>query len=215
MTVQLYTNVTVYATSEFSASPGAAAAPLATDAGGSITLDHLHVTGAIDGNNAGNALDLVTSGNTRLTGRGSLFLVCDSDANQTDKVIQFAHDSGSELGRVDENASLSLGGSAARGTTAGTNCVHLFNGTAPAGTLANGCSIYSASGELYTMDAAGNATLQTPHDADGRWVFTSRNTVTGKALRIDMERMMRALNRYFGWNYVHDTPGQPTLPGLS
>lgn len=44
MTVELYTNLTVYGADEYSSSPGAAAAPLKTASDGSITLDHLHVT---------------------------------------------------------------------------------------------------------------------------------------------------------------------------
>jgi hypothetical protein len=36
-----------------------------------------------------------------------------------------------------------------------TNALNVINGTAPAGTLANGFSIYSASGQMNTMDSAG------------------------------------------------------------
>jgi hypothetical protein len=52
---------------------------------------------------------------------------------------------------------LKIGGTAARGTTAGTNHLSLFNGTAPAGTLTNGVSMYSASGDLSFIDATGGA----------------------------------------------------------
>jgi len=45
-----------------------------------------------------------------------------------------------------------------RSTTDPTSAISLFNGTAPVGTLANGVTLYSASGELLVMDAAGNAT---------------------------------------------------------
>lgn len=99
---------------------------------------------------------------------------------------------------------LKVGGAADRATTVGTNHLDIFNGTAPAGTLSNGGSIYASSGELYMMDAAGNATLQTPHDEDGNWIFYSRNTVTGRVLRIDMERMMKAINDRFGWDFVKE-----------
>ena len=52
---------------------------------------------------------------------------------------------------------LKIGGTAARGTTAGTNHLSLFNGTAPAGTLTNGVSMYSSSGDLSFIDALGGA----------------------------------------------------------
>jgi hypothetical protein len=48
-----------------------------------------------------------------------------------------------------------IGGTAVRGTTEGTNHLDVFNGTPPAGTLANGFSIYSAAGLAYAIDAAG------------------------------------------------------------
>ena len=54
---------------------------------------------------------------------------------------------------------LKVGGTASH-VTVGTNTISLFNGTAPAGALVNGCSLYSAGGELYAIDAAGNASLQ-------------------------------------------------------
>jgi hypothetical protein len=50
-----------------------------------------------------------------------------------------------------------VGGTAARGTTVGTAHLDLFNGTAPAGTLTNGVSLYSSSGDLKFMNAAGEA----------------------------------------------------------
>lgn len=55
------------------------------------------------------------------------------------------------------SGNLLVGGTAVRGTTAGTAHLDLFDGTAPAGTLTNGVSLYSSSGDLKFMDAAGNA----------------------------------------------------------
>ena len=52
---------------------------------------------------------------------------------------------------------MSLGGVATRGTTVGTFAMQIFDGTAPVGTLANGVSLYSASGILMTMNASGTA----------------------------------------------------------
>jgi hypothetical protein len=52
---------------------------------------------------------------------------------------------------------IKIGSGANRGTTAGTNQIALFNGTAPVGTLTNGVSLYSSSGDLNFMDSAGAA----------------------------------------------------------
>jgi len=62
-----------------------------------------------------------------------------------------------ERARIDSSGNLLVGGTAARGTTVGTAHLDLFNGTAPAGTLTNGISLYSDSGDLKFMNAAGTA----------------------------------------------------------
>lgn len=50
-----------------------------------------------------------------------------------------------------------IGASTARGTTEGTKHLDIFNGTSPAGTLTNGISLYSSSGQIKGMDAVGTA----------------------------------------------------------
>lgn len=113
---------------------------------------------------------------------------------------------GVQVSQLDISGSYQIGGTAARGTTPGTNRLDLFNGTAPVGTLANGVSLYSTSGECRVMDASGNATLLSPHDAESNeWIFDSVDTVKGKRLRIDMERLMRRLDAEFGGGYITET----------
>ena len=107
--------------------------------------------------------------------------------------------------QVSSGGSVQVGGTAARATTAGTNRLDIFNGTAPVGTLTNGISIYSSSGEAYVMDAAGNATLFSPHDAEtNEWIFKSKHTPTGKVLKIDVERLLKFVNDHFGLDAVHE-----------
>jgi hypothetical protein len=62
----------------------------------------------------------------------------------------------SEKLRIDNSGNALLGGTAARGTTVGAAHLDIFNGTAPAGTLTNGISLYSASGDFNFMDSSGN-----------------------------------------------------------
>lgn len=55
---------------------------------------------------------------------------------------------------------LRVGGTAAHATTAGTNIISMYAGTAPAGTLASGGSLYVATAtnvELNYIDSAGTA----------------------------------------------------------
>lgn len=111
----------------------------------------------------------------------------------------------SERGRFTSTGNLKIAGTATRGTTEGTNHLDIFNGTAPVGTLTNGISLYATSGELRVMDAAGNATLLSPHDKrTNYWIYDSVHSVTGARLRIDVEQLLRRLNAVFGWDFVHD-----------
>jgi hypothetical protein len=102
-------------------------------------------------------------------------------------------------------STVKIGGTADRATTEGTNQLVLFNGTAPVGTLANGVAFYSSSGEANVMDAAGNATLLSPHDAEtNEWIFRSKHTPTGKVLKINVERLLRFVNDHFGLDEVKE-----------
>jgi len=67
-----------------------------------------------------------------------------------------ASTNGSERLRFDASGNALLGGTAARGTTVGAAHLDIFNGTAPAGTLTNGISLYSSSGDFNFMDSSGN-----------------------------------------------------------
>lgn len=112
---------------------------------------------------------------------------------------------GVERIRVTDVGNMKIGGTAERATTTGTYHLDIFNGTAPAGTLANGISIYSSSGEAYVMDATGNSTLFSPHDREtNEWIFDSTDTRTGKRLKIDVEKLLRFVNEHFGLDCVHD-----------
>jgi hypothetical protein len=141
------------------------------------------------------------------TGDGAGLLVFGSDLyveNRENGATLFFNN-GSERARITSVGNFSLGGTADRATTVGTKALNIFDGTAPVGTLANGISIYSSSGEAYVMDAAGNATLFSPHDAEtNEWIFRSKHTPTGKVLRIDVERLLRFVNDHFGLDAVKE-----------
>ena len=97
-----------------------------------------------------------------------------------------------------------IGGTVTRATTEGNNHLDIFDGTAPVGTLAAGISLYSTAGELRVMDSGGTATLLSPHDDAGYWIFDSKDTVTGRRLRIDVERLLRAVNERFGLDFIKE-----------
>lgn len=102
-------------------------------------------------------------------------------------------------------SAIKIGSNAVRSGTKPTNQIDIFNGTAPTGTLTNGATMYASGGEMFIMDAAGNATLQSPHDLDtGEWIFHSKHTLSGKVLRVDMERLVKAMDRQLGGGYVRE-----------
>ena len=84
-----------------------------------------------------------------------------NDANWVGAGLNFhvrASDAVAEAMRLTTVSNLKLAGTATRGTTEGTNHLDIFNGTAPVGTLTNGISIYSVSGDFGMKNAAGNLT---------------------------------------------------------
>jgi len=133
----------------------------------------------------------------------SAALIADN-GSQTSPIF-LARDNGTTVFTIQDGGNTKINGTANRGTTEGTGQLVLFNGTAPVGTLTNGASLYSASGELRVMDAAGNSTLLSPHDHEtNEWIYYSKNTVTGKVLRIDMERMLKAIDEKLGGGFIHE-----------
>ena len=74
--------------------------------------------------------------------------------------------------------------------------------TAPS-TPSGGALFYANSGEMHVIDDSGNDTTISPHDPDtGEWIFYSRNTQTGREVRVDMERMVRAVEELTGKRFM-------------
>ena len=57
---------------------------------------------------------------------------------------------------------------------------------------------------MYVLDASGNQTKISPHNSAGEWVYFSKNTITGKTVRINMEEVVRDLGQLTGKNYIKD-----------
>ncbi len=75
----------------------------------------------------------------------------------------------------------------------------------PAPTASQGfAGIYTSSGELYAFDDSGNSTQISPHNKNGEWWYNSTNVKTGQTLQIEMERLMRELNKTFGGGYIKE-----------
>lgn len=105
--------------------------------------------------------------------------------------------------RVTDVGIIKVGGTANRGTTEGVGSFRLFNGTNPVGTLTNGIDLYSSGGELFVIDAGGTATQLSPHK-NGKWVFNSVHTVKKKKLLIEVEKILRFIDKQYNLNAVHE-----------
>ena len=76
-------------------------------------------------------------------------------------------------------------------------------------TATNNAHIYakddSSSAEVFVRDEAGNVTKISPHNEDGDWEYFSRNTKTGKTVRVNMEEMIRDIEKLTGKTYIKNS----------
>jgi hypothetical protein len=57
---------------------------------------------------------------------------------------------------------------------------------------------------VYAADDAGNETKISPHNEEGEWEYYSKNTKTGKIVRINMEKMIRKLEEFTGESFIEE-----------
>ena len=85
--------------------------------------------------------------------------------------------------------------------------IALTVGSDPSGAT-NKAHIYakdeSSSAEVFVRDEAGNVTKISPHNEEGDWEYYSRNTKTGKTVRVNMEEMIRDIEKLTGKKYIQD-----------
>jgi len=105
-----------------------------------------------------------------------------------------------------DNGNVGIGTASPGGSsTIGRKVLSIADGTAPSGGVSGQVSLYSSGGELYVLDAAGNATLLSPHDDKGHWVFYSFNADSNKAVYIDMIKLAKTLEKLTGEKLVYET----------
>lgn len=116
-------------------------------------------------------------------GRGSGFFNARPDASATglNPSIRFLTANVARMA-ITNAGNIKIAGTAVRATTEGTNHLDIFDGTAPVGTLAAGCSIFSASGKLKSMDAAGTA----GHVVSASAVNSVSPTAPNRTLTVDI-----------------------------
>ena len=62
----------------------------------------------------------------------------------------------------------------------------------------------SSVAEVFVRDEAGNVTKISPHNEKGEWEYFSRNVKTGKTVRVNMEEMIRDIEKLTGKKYIQD-----------
>ena len=62
--------------------------------------------------------------------------------------------------------------------------------------------VYAKSGEVYVQDDSGNVTQISPHNEDGEWEYFSRNKITGKTIRINMEHFVKRMEEITGEVFI-------------
>jgi len=113
--------------------------------------------------------------------------------------------------RLDSTGNLLLGGTATPTSSVGNLC--LFNGTAPAASVTNGVVLYAqdvSTSELKVRDEAGNVSTLSPHNfdmlgersEDMAWSYSSKNVFLGKEVAVDMTKVIRALEKLTGEEYI-------------
>jgi len=113
-------------------------------------------------------------------------------------------------GKLYAESSLALAGAycttAAVGDGAGIFAIK--NGTAPTAQGADQAYLYAkddaSESHIYTMDEGGNETKLGPHNENNEWEFYSRNVKTGKVMRVNMERMIRKLEKFTGDTFIEE-----------
>ena len=88
--------------------------------------------------------------------------------------------------------------------------------TSDPSTATNYAHIYSkdvsSSAEVFVRDEAGNVTQISPHNDEGEWQYFSRNTKTGKVVKVNMEKMIRKLEEITGESFMEEYYEDPTDP---
>ena len=69
-----------------------------------------------------------------------------------------------------------------------------------------GSRIYSTGGVLYASDNAFNTTQISPHDPEtGEWIYYSKNIKTGRTVRVNMEKLIKAVEMLTGETFMVET----------
>lgn len=105
-------------------------------------------------------------------------------------------DTGTSKVRIDSSGRILMRASSDPSTT--SNYAHIYS------------KDVSSSAEVFVRDEAGNVTQISPHNDEGEWQYFSRNTKTGKVVKVNMEKMIRRLEEITGESFMEEWYEDPT-----
>jgi hypothetical protein len=84
--------------------------------------------------------------------------------------------------------------------------IHIKNSSDIGNETSNEAVIYAEGGELKCMDDDRNRTTLSSH-INGKWVYMSNNTKTGKSVKIHMEDLVKAVEEHLGVSFSEIVEG--------
>ncbi len=105
----------------------------------------------------------------------------------------------------DANTNLHINGATHAGET-WDGAIHIKNSATIGNETSNEAVIYAEGGELKCMDDDRNRTTLSSH-IDGKWVYMSNNTKTGKSVKIHMEDLVKAVEEHLGVSFSEIVEG--------
>ena len=121
--------------------------------------------------------------------------------------MRVTHDGKIGMGTTSPDDTLDVAGNVRISNYLRLNCAGT---TDPTGTppLLNHAHIYSkltgGTAEIFVQDSDGNVTQISPHNPEGEWQYFSKNTRTGKVVRVNMEKMIRKLEEITGESFMEE-----------
>jgi hypothetical protein len=69
----------------------------------------------------------------------------------------------------------------------------------------------STNSRLFVVDESGNETQLSPHDPQtGEWIFYSKNTKTGRVVRVKMEKLVKEIEKLTGKSFLEEWTEEPS-----
>ena len=87
-----------------------------------------------------------------------------------------------------------------------TNPLSDLNNTSNPSNVTDSAHIFAkddgSTSEVYVRDEAGNETKISPHNQSGEWEYYSKNVNTGKVFRVNMEALIKEVERLSGKTFI-------------